>query len=75
MGVKPSNVFQMDRPESGGSDRDDVREQSGLLEREKRKFAADQASRSAQARQSSAPADGAKGTQRSKRGSKRSPAK
>ncbi len=40
MGTKPSNNFQSDRPESGGADRDEQRENSGLLEREKQKFAA-----------------------------------
>ena len=39
MGTKPSNNFQSDRPESGGADRDSERENSGLLEREKQKFA------------------------------------
>ena len=43
MGTKPSNNFQRDRPESGGTDRDDERENSGLLEREKEKFGAEQA--------------------------------
>jgi len=39
MGNKPSNIFQMDRPESGGADRDEVRETSGFLDRAKEKFA------------------------------------
>ena len=39
MGGKPSNSFQRDRPESGGADRDDIREKSGILEREKEQFA------------------------------------
>lgn len=43
MGVKPSNHFQSDRPESGGADRDGERENSGLLEREKQKFASERA--------------------------------
>lgn len=43
MGTKPSNNFQSDRPESGGADRRDERENSGLLGREKEKFAAEQA--------------------------------
>jgi hypothetical protein len=42
MGSKPSNAFQMNRPESGGADRDEKREKSGLLEREKQEFAASQ---------------------------------
>jgi hypothetical protein len=43
MGTKPSNNFQSDRPESGGADRQDERESSGLLARDKQKFAAEQA--------------------------------
>ena len=39
MGTKPSTNFQSDRPESGGADRDMERESSGLLDREKAKFA------------------------------------
>ena len=43
MGTKPSNNFQSDRPESGGADKDSARENSGLLDRAKEKFAADKA--------------------------------
>ena len=43
MGSKPSNNFQSDRPESGGADRSDERENSGLLERAKQKFAEEEA--------------------------------
>jgi len=43
MGSKPSNNFQSDRPESGGADRSGERENSGLLERGKQKFAAEEA--------------------------------
>jgi len=43
MGMKPSNNYQSDRPESGGADKDGVRENNGLLERDKEKFATDQA--------------------------------
>ncbi len=39
MGGKSSNNFQRDRPESGGADRDDIREKSGILDREKEDFA------------------------------------
>jgi hypothetical protein len=39
MGNKPSNIFQMDRPESGDADRDEARENSGLLDRAKQRFA------------------------------------
>ena len=43
MGNKPSNNFQQDRPESGGADRDDEREASGLLDKAKQEFAESQA--------------------------------
>ena len=43
MGNKPSFVYQSDRPESGGADRDGIRENNGLLEREKQKFATEKA--------------------------------
>ena len=39
MGHKPSNIFQMVRPESGGADRKEEREASGLLDRAKQEFA------------------------------------
>lgn len=52
MGSKPSNNFQSDRPESGGADRNMEREKSGLLEREKERFAVDE-----QARRASRPED------------------
>ncbi len=39
MGGKPSNSFQSDRPESGGADKDGIREKNGLLEQDKEKFA------------------------------------
>jgi hypothetical protein len=42
MGIKPSNNFQSDRPESGGADRDMEREKSGLLDLEKQKFAVEE---------------------------------
>ena len=53
MGGKASNNFQSDRPESGGADKDMQREKSGLLDREKEKFAAEQAHRDAAARTAS----------------------
>ena len=40
MGGKPSNSLQSNRPESGGADRDEIQEKSGVLERDKNKFAA-----------------------------------
>jgi len=43
VGHKPSNANQMNRPESGGADRDDNRERSGLQERDKQRFASQQA--------------------------------
>jgi hypothetical protein len=39
MGGKPSNSMQSDRPESGGADKDMLREKSGLLDRDKQRFA------------------------------------
>jgi hypothetical protein len=39
MGSKPSHVMQSNRPESGGADRDERQEKSGLLEREKQELA------------------------------------
>ena len=53
MGGKASNNFQSDRPESGGADRDMLREKSGLPDREKEKFATEQAQRHAEARPAS----------------------
>jgi hypothetical protein len=43
MSRRPSNHFQADRPESGGADRRNEHENSGLLAREKQKFAAEEA--------------------------------
>jgi hypothetical protein len=43
MGTKPSSNYQSDRPESGGANRDGERENSGLLDRDKEKFASDMA--------------------------------
>ena len=40
MGGKPSNQIPSNRPESGGADRDNAKETSGLLERSKQEFAA-----------------------------------
>ncbi len=45
MGGKASNFMQSDRPESGGADKDMQREKSGLLERDKERFAAEQQER------------------------------
>lgn len=42
MGAKPSNNMQSDRPESGGADKDMLREKSGLLDRDKQRFATKQ---------------------------------
>jgi hypothetical protein len=43
MGAKPSNNMQSDRPESGGADKDMLREKSGLLDRDKTRFANERA--------------------------------
>ena len=40
MGGKPSNSMQSNRPESGGADKDEIQEKSGILERDKNRFAA-----------------------------------
>jgi hypothetical protein len=45
MGGKASNFFQSDRPESGGADKDMLREKSGLPDRDKERFAEEQAKR------------------------------
>jgi len=39
MGGKDPRANESNRPESGGADRDMMREKSGLLERDKQKFA------------------------------------
>lgn len=51
MGGKASNFMQSDRPESGGADKDMNREKSGLLERDKERFASEQQQRDEEARQ------------------------
>ena len=56
MGGKASNFFQSDRPESGGADKDMQREKSGLLERDKERFASEQQKRDEQ-RRDEQPAD------------------
>ncbi len=38
MGSKPSNIYAADRPESGGADRKQEREHTGLLDLAKREF-------------------------------------
>lgn len=53
MGGKASNNFQSDRPESGGADKDMRREKSGLPERERERYAVEQAERDAAARAAS----------------------
>jgi hypothetical protein len=50
MGGKASNYLQSDRPESGGADKDMLREKSGLLERDREKFASERAARDEEAR-------------------------
>ena len=39
MGSKPQHAIPSNRPESGGADKDGLKEQSGLLERSKEQFA------------------------------------
>ena len=39
MGGKPDHAMESNRPERGGADKDMIREKSGLLERDKQKFA------------------------------------
>jgi hypothetical protein len=39
MGGKASNYMQSDRPESGGADKDMIREKTGLHDRDQAKFA------------------------------------
>jgi hypothetical protein len=43
MGGKPDFALEADRPESGGADKDMIREKTGLQEKEKQKFATEQA--------------------------------
>ena len=45
--MKPSHQIPSDRPESGGSDKDGLKEKSGLLERSKQEFAAAEAQKRA----------------------------
>ena len=58
MGGKASNYLQSDRPESGGADKDMLREKSGLRDRDKEKFASEQAARQAEARAASEKKEG-----------------
>jgi hypothetical protein len=43
MGIRAPNHLQSDRPESGGADKGGEREKSGLLARQKEKFAVEEA--------------------------------
>lgn len=45
MGSKPSHALPSNRPESGGADRDELREKSGLLDRDKEKFSKSEAAK------------------------------
>ena len=47
MGGKASDYLKSDRPESGGADKDMIREKSGLKERDKEKFAVEDQKRQA----------------------------
>lgn len=51
MGSKASNFFQSDRPESGGANKDEAREKSGLLDRDQQKVAQSDAEKQAAATQ------------------------
>jgi len=66
MGSKPPKNFQTDRPESGGADRNENLEKSGLLERDKQQVAKSNKEKSRQqpARSPEADdqADGSEGT-------------
>ncbi|MDB4899284.1 MAG: hypothetical protein JWN53_1092 [Gemmatimonadetes bacterium] len=46
---KPDINLKTDRPESGGADKDMQRESSGLLDRDKEKFAQEEAEKRAEA--------------------------
>lgn len=48
MGGKSDMATREDRPESGGADRDMIKEKAGLQEREKEKFAQGEAEKRAQ---------------------------
>jgi hypothetical protein len=45
MGSKPSRAMESNRPESGGADHHDQRENSGLLDRDKEAFAQSEAAK------------------------------
>ena len=45
MGSKPSHAQLSNRPESGGTDRDDLREKSGLQDRDKQQFSKSEAAK------------------------------
>lgn len=45
MGSKPSHAQPSNRPESGGTDPDEQREKSGLLDRDKERFAESEAAK------------------------------
>lgn len=47
MGGKSDLATREDRPESGGADRDDIRSNSGMQERDKQRFAQDMADKRA----------------------------
>ena len=62
MGSKPSHAIPSNRPESGGADHHDRQEESGLLDREKQKFAkSDESKRTPPARDEGS--DGVSGDQ------------
>ena len=55
MGSKPSHAIPSNRPESGGADRDDEREKSGLLDRDKQEVAKSDAAKRKQTTRDTGP--------------------
>ena len=50
MGGKPDHAMESNRPERGGADKDMIREKTGLLEKEKQKFAQEESEERREAR-------------------------
>jgi hypothetical protein len=57
MGGKPDNALESNRPEAGGADKDMIREKTGLLEKEKQKFAQEESEERREARTDAAQPD------------------
>ena len=58
MGSKSSHFFQSDRPESGGANKDDMKDKSGLHEQDKQKVESHRAKLEAEATESLIPQRG-----------------